>query len=137
MTVDASAGVGGLAVRYDERFHVEVEAGDGAITARAVIGGLVQEWTHPTRRRSSTCTSTRCRATPGRRSSCSATSDVFRLGDSPLGATIDGNACSSAEVDGSFLSSETTESFTGRVIGVYAVTGDVSFQSWIAEGDDE
>ena len=68
----------------------------------------------------------------GRRAGFVSTSDVFHLG-----ATIDGERVELAEVDGRFLSSETTESFTGRVIGLYAVTGDVSFQRWIAEGDDE
>ena len=60
------------------------------------------------------------------------TSDIFHLA-----ATIDGERVDLGQIDGRFLSSETTESFTGRVIGLYAVTGDVSFQRWIAEGDDE
>jgi xylan 1,4-beta-xylosidase len=61
-----------------------------------------------------------------------------RTGDEfHLAATTDGERVELATVDGRFLSSETTESFTGRVIGVYAVTGVVSFQRWIAEGDDE
>lgn len=127
---DASAGVGGLAVRYDERFHVEIEAGEGALTARAVIGGLVQEWTHPydggvvdlhldSRK-------------PAAAAGFPRTSDVFHLG-----ATLDGERIELAEVDGRFLASETTESFTGRVIGAYAVRGDVAFESWVAEGNDE
>ena len=41
--VDASAGVGGLAVRYDEEFHYEVEVAGGRVTARAVIPGFVRE----------------------------------------------------------------------------------------------
>ena len=61
------------------------------------------------------------------------TSDVFQLGFTDE----DGQRVDLAEVDGRFLSSETTESFTGRAIGLYAVTGVVSFQRWIAEGDDE
>jgi beta-xylosidase len=128
--VDACEGVGGLAVRYDERFHVEVEAGNGILTARAVVADLVQEWTEPY---------------PGglvdlhiesRRPVASGgfprTSDVFHLG-----ATVDGGRIELAQVDGRFLSSETAESFTGRVIGVYAVTGDVAVLTWSAEGDDE
>lgn len=42
-----------------------------------------------------------------------------------------------ASFDGRFLSSEVTESFTGRVVGVYAVEGTVRVRTWIAEGDDE
>jgi beta-xylosidase len=128
--MDATNGVGGLAVRYDEHFHVEVEAGTGSVTGRAVVGGLVQETSVPfaggeldlhleSRK-------------PAPTDGFPRTSDVFHLA-----ATIGGERLELGEIDGRFLSSETTESFTGRVIGLYAVTGDVSFQSWIAEGDDE
>ena len=60
------------------------------------------------------------------------TSDVFHLA-----ATIDGERVELAEIDGRFLSSEMTESFTGRVIGVYAVGGEVAASSWVAEGHDD
>lgn len=128
--VDVSAGVGGMAVRYDERFHVEVEAGDGTLTARAVVAGLVQEWKLPltTTALDLHIDSRKPDATPG----FPRTSDVFHLG-----ATIDGERIELAQVDGRFLSSETCESFTGRVIGVYAVSGDVAVEHWTAEGNDE
>ena len=140
---DAAAGVGGLAVRYDERFHVEIEAGDGTITARAVIGGLVQEWTHPHAGGvvDLHLDSLPPSHSPGQTeqllgdetgSAFPFTSDIIHLG-----ATIDGERVQLAEVDGRFLSSETTESFTGRVIGLYARSGDVSFHFWLAEGNDE
>lgn len=35
------------------------------------------------------------------------------------------------------LSNPLIISFTGRVIGVYAVEGDVAVLRWTAEGDDE
>ncbi|WP_206477088.1 glycoside hydrolase family 43 protein [Microbacterium sp. KRD172] len=128
--VDVSAGVGGVAVRYDEHFHVEVEAGDGTLTARAVVAGLVQEWTVPL------TTTALDLHIDSRKPEAAAgfprTSDVFHLG-----ATIDGERIELAQIDGRFLSSETCESFTGRVIGVYAVSGDVAVQRWTAEGDDE
>jgi xylan 1,4-beta-xylosidase len=128
--MDASAGVGGLAVRYDEHFHVEVEAGAGSVTARAVVSGLVQEWTVPFAGDELELHIDSRKPVP--------TGGFPRTGDEfDLAATIDGKRTVLATVDGRFLSSETTESFTGRVIGLYAVTGDVSFQSWIAEGDDE
>ena len=130
VTADVSAGVGGLAVRYDENFHVELEAGAGAVIARVRLGGLSQQWSHPfdgdvldlhlaSRR-------------PAGATGMVSTSDVFHLG-----ATIDGERVELAEVDGRFLSSEVTESFTGRVIGLYALRGDVAFRDWIAEGSDE
>jgi len=128
--MDAAAGVGGLAVRYDERFHVEVEAGGGAVIGRAVVGGLVQEKSVPFDGGQLELHLDSRKPAPA--DGFPRTSDVFHLA-----ATIDGERVELGEVDGRFLSSETTESFTGRVIGLYAVTGDVSFQSWIAEGDDE
>ncbi|MFK4762483.1 family 43 glycosylhydrolase [Microbacterium sp. ZW T5_45] len=128
--IDVAAGVGGLAVRYDERFHVEVEAGDGVITARAVIADLVQEWTVPlTADVLELHIDSRPPAPSG---GFPRTSDVFHLAASVAGERIE-----LAEVDGRFLSSETTESFTGRVIGAYALRGDIAVTSWTAEGDDE
>lgn len=127
--LDASAGVGGLAVRYDERFHVEIEADAAAVTARAVIGGLVQEWTTPYP--GGTVELHLDARKPTGSGGLPRTSDVLHLG-----ATIGGERIDLAEVDGRFLSSETTESFTGRVIGVYAVDGDIAVESWIAEGED-
>jgi xylan 1,4-beta-xylosidase len=130
--LDVSAGVGGLAVRYDERFHVEVEAGRGVVTARAVLAGLEQEWTHPLdAAEAGDLALSIASVPPAAGDGLVSTSDVFRLS-----ATIGGERVVLAEVDGRFLSSEVTESFTGRVIGVYAVEGDVAVASWIAEGDD-
>jgi xylan 1,4-beta-xylosidase len=131
VTTDVSAGVGGLAVRYDERFHVQIEAGDGRIVARAELGGLRQEWSQPF---DGAVLDLHIASRPpaGLAGAIVSTSDVFHLG-----ATVDGERVELAQVDGRFLSSEVTESFTGRVIGVYAVDGVVSFHRWIAEGDDE
>jgi beta-xylosidase len=128
--LDVSRGVGGLAVRYDERFHVEIEAGAGAVTARAILGGLAQEWSRPFE--GDMLDLHLASRKPEGGVGLVSTSDVFHLG-----ATIDGERIELAEVDGRFLSSEVTESFTGRVIGVYAVEGAVAVHSWTAEGDDE
>ncbi len=131
VTTDAAHGVGGLGVRYDENFHVELEASAGVVTARAVVSGLVQEWAaeyaggpvelHLDSRR------------PEPTRGFARTSDFFHLGFTPAG----GERVELAVVDGRFLSSETTESFTGRVIGLYAAAGDVAFSRWIADGDDD
>lgn len=127
--VDVSAGVGGVAVRYDERFFVSIEAGDGVVTARAVIMGLEQEWSAPlpgdvvTLHLDSTKPTGEWRMV--------ASSDEFRLGFTPGGERVD-----LATVDGRFLSSEVAESFTGRVIGAFAARGEVAVLSWISEGDD-
>jgi xylan 1,4-beta-xylosidase len=130
VVVDVSGGVGGLAVRYEERFHLEVEAGAGRIVARASFAGLVQEWTAPLAY--PTLTLRIESLPPAADGPFPRTSDVFRLS-----ATVEGRRIDLAEIDGRFLSSETAESFTGRVLGVYAREGRVDATRWIAEGDDE
>ncbi|MFK4834654.1 family 43 glycosylhydrolase [Microbacterium sp. ZW T2_14] len=130
VTVDVAEGVGGLAVRYDERFHVEIEAGAGEIVGRACIGGLVQEWRAPFD--GDTLDLHLESRKPAGAQGFPRTSDVFHLA-----ATVDGERIELGEVDGRFLSSETAESFTGRVIGVYAVAGEIAVERWIAEGDDD
>ena len=127
--IHVTDGVGGLAVRYDERFHVEIEAGGGRVVARAVVGGLVQEWPHPFDGQALELTL--ASRPPAATAGLPLTSDLIHLS-----ATIDGAERELAQVDGRFLASETTESFTGRVIGVYAVSGEVRVDSWVAEGHD-
>ncbi|SIT89951.1 glycoside hydrolase family 43 protein [Microbacterium sp. RU33B] len=128
---DVARGAGGIAVRYEERFHLEIEAGNGSVTARASFMGLEQEWRHPFEGDVVDLHLDSARPASGWR--MVATSDVFRLGFTPLG----GERIDLAEVDGRFLSSEVAESFTGRVIGLYAADGEVAFERWVAEGDDE
>ncbi|WES63074.1 family 43 glycosylhydrolase [Microbacter sp. GSS18] len=130
VTIDVSDGVGGLAVRYDEQFRIEIEAGRGAVVARAHVGGLHQEWSHPFTG-DTIDLHLASQAPTGPTSGMLPTSDVFHLA-----ATIDGERVELAQIDGRFLSSEVTESFTGRVIGVYAVEGRVAVTRWVAEGHD-
>ncbi|MFT4305978.1 MAG: family 43 glycosylhydrolase [Microbacterium sp.] len=128
--VDVSAGAGGLAVRYDEAFRIELEARPGEVSARACVGGLEQTWTQEL---SSPVVDLHLDSVPpGPGTGMVATSDLFRLGFTSAGGT----RVDLAEIDGRFLSSEVTESFTGRVIGVYAVAGDLVVHSWLSEGDD-
>lgn len=129
--LDVSAGVGGLAVRYDERFHLSIQAGDGRVTARASFMGLEQEWSLPLAGQVVDLHLDSRRPAPGWR--MVATSDEFHLGFTASG----GERVDLAVVDGRFLSSEVAESFTGRVVGVYAVAGEIAVQSWRSEGDDE
>jgi xylan 1,4-beta-xylosidase len=128
--VDVSAGTGGLAVRYDEQFHVDLEVGGGRIVARAAIGGLLQEWVHPFSGDEVDLHIVSRRPAGG--GGLVSTSDVFHLA-----ATVAGERIELAQIDGRFLSSEVTESFTGRVIGLYAIEGHISASSWVAEGNDE
>ena len=128
--VDVSDGVGGLAVRYDERFHVGIEAGDGVLRAHATLGGIEQEWVEPF---DGTEVELFLRTRgPEPTGGFPRTSDVIELG-----AVVDGAEQVLAEIDGRFLSSEVTESFTGRVTGVFAVRGTVAIDWFAYEGDDE
>ncbi|WOF24282.1 family 43 glycosylhydrolase [Microbacterium betulae] len=132
VTVDLApvAGVGGLAVRYDEEFHVELEVGGGLVTARAVVPTLRQEWTLPY---DGGAVSLRISSRQGAGGGFGTPRDELVLAASVGGAEF----AELARVDGRFLSSETAESFTGRVIGLYAVDGEVTATRWVAEGDDD
>lgn len=128
--VDASQGVGGLAVRYDEGFHYEVEAGNGRVTARAVVPGFVRESSVevPDEVVTLVLSSAPARAEGmGHQSS-----DMVSLGF--LGA--DGSVTVMEEVDGRYLSNEVAASFTGRVFGVYATQGTVAVDRIDYRGDN-
>ncbi|MFJ3772362.1 family 43 glycosylhydrolase [Streptomyces sp. NPDC090075] len=118
-TVDVSDGAGGLAARCDERHHLGIEAqtGDGgtAVTARAVLAGLRQEWrlTLP-----ASPVELRIEMRPPAQPSPALGGDRIRL-------LADGTLL--AELDGRYWTTETSASFTGRVIGVYAREGTVRF----------
>ena len=128
--IDVSDGTGGLAVRYDERFFIEIEADGESVTARAHIGGLLQEW-------SAAAAADVIDLHLGSRPPQAGAAMVTTSDEFHLAATVDGTRIDLARIDGRFLSSEVTESFTGRVIGVYAVSGEVALTSWTAEGHDE
>jgi beta-xylosidase len=119
--VDASAGRGGVAARHDEDHFLVVEAIGARVTARAVLAGLERSW------------------------SCTVGADELRLGmelEAPsadfrdgmvgggtirLWAESAGERQVLAEVDGRYWSFEVAKSFTGRVLGVYAADGTVTF----------
>lgn len=127
--LEVSAGRGGLGVRYDERFHLELEADATTVTARAVVAGLTQEWSMPGAASIALHLVVR---RPSNDRGFVQTSDVIELA-----ATVDGTRTVLAEIDGRFLSSEVTESFTGRVIGVFATSGTIVVDSVDYRGDDE
>jgi hypothetical protein len=51
-----------------------------------------------------------------------------------LQAIIDGKPVTLAELDGRYLSAETAASFTGRVAGLFASNGTVTFDRFRSEG---
>ncbi|WP_029068164.1 glycoside hydrolase family 43 protein [Jonesia quinghaiensis] len=124
--VDTSAGIGGLSMRYDEAHHYSVEARGNQVIARACVATLSQEWSIERPAGTTRVWMTTRAVTPGFAAmSC----DEVILGvDGPHGPI------ELAVVDGRFLSAESTCSFTGRVIGVYCESGEVSFQNFSYTG---
>lgn len=128
--VDASAGVGGLVVRYDDEFHYEVEVSGRQVTARAVIPGFAREASAdaPDGPVELVLTS----RVPVAEGLGHVSSDVVGLGF----VGVDGEVELLAEVDGRYLSNETAGSFTGRVFGLYAESGTVAIDHLVYSGDN-
>ena len=116
-TVDASAGAGGLAARYDEDHWFCLEARGTVVTARAQLAGVAQSWqaTVP-----AGDVELRIEMTRPAASFNFAAMGGDRIRLLAAGALV-------AELDGRYWTAETCASFTGRVIGVYASQGTVSF----------
>jgi len=133
-TVDVSAGTGGLAVRYDEDTHYEIEArqdgGRTVLTARACVPGLRQEWSGELPVGPLTLHLDARPAENGFGSAAMTSDQVV------LWAQVGRQQVELAQVDGRYLSAETAASFTGRVIGLYAVEGTVTFTGYRAHGAD-
>lgn len=136
VAVDVSSGVGGLAVRYDEDSFYAIEAeftGSGTrVTARAVIPSFEQEWTAelPEGPVTLVLESERDGGVgfgPGQM-----TSDFV-----VLRAEAGGVSRTLARLDGRYLSAETATSFTGRVLGLYAVEGAPAFSAYRYSGTDD
>lgn len=134
--VDVTAGSGGLAVRYDEDLHYEIEAGGGKVVARAAVAGLLQEWSREiggdTGLDPAALELVMTANPPTPVGFGHASSDMVGLGV----RTADGEIELLAEIDGRFLSCETAASFTGRVFGVWARTGTVAVDRIAYRGDD-
>jgi len=120
VTVDASGGTGGLAARYDEDHWFCLEARGTAVTARAHIAGLAQSWQAEVPVGD---VELRMEMTPPPKSFNTAATGGDRIRLLAAG-TLD------AELDGRYWTAETCTSFTGRVIGLYASEGTVSFGRW-------
>ena len=118
-TLDAAAGVGGLSVRFDEQFHLDLEVDGAEVTATMFANLLRQSWTH-TRADEAAEVRLRLVAEP-------ADSGTFgvTVGCDLLKAEVfDGGAwVTVGSTDGRYLSSDVCESFTGRVAGPYARSG--------------
>jgi beta-xylosidase len=116
-TVAAESGAGGLALRYDEQHWICLEARGATVTARAHVAGLAQAW--------------QVNVPPGdvelriEMSLPSGGYNTARLGADRIRLLAGGALVT--ELDGRYWTSETCASFTGRVIGLFASAGTVSF----------
>jgi len=126
-TADASAGTGGLALRYDEQHHIAVEVTGTTVTARASLAGLGQQW----------------------RAAVPAGEVELRIEMAPPPATFGSTGLGGdrirlfaagillAELDGRYWTAETCASFTGRVLGLYAIAGTVRFADYRYTGGEQ
>ncbi|MCU1445212.1 glycoside hydrolase family 43 protein [Cryobacterium sp.] len=133
--VEPGSGLGGLGVRYDEDHHYEIEVGDGIVTARACVAGIRQEWTTklaPELVVDGAVTLGLDTVPPDATSMLSGlTSDLVVLSVGTGAARVE-----LARVDGRYLSQETAASFTGRVLVLYAVRGEVAFAAFRYSGTE-
>jgi xylan 1,4-beta-xylosidase len=129
VTVDVGSGVGGLAVRFDELHHYEIEVGGGVVTARGAVSSIRQEWRVPAPSTAVTL-HLECLPPTGSKLLDILRSDIVVLSVSAPG----GEKHEVARLDGRYLSQEAAASFTGRVIGLYAVTGEVAFSDFRYDG---
>lgn len=121
-------GAGGLSVRYDENAHYDLELADGKLLARSVVSRITHEIVHESSSLANAMSpkgelTLYMELAPGGQgfNLDAQTSDFIRLGY----LDINGDKQQVAEFDGRYLSAEVTCSFTGRVIGVYALDSSV------------
>lgn|GEM_PF-198717 len=129
LTVRASLDVadgarGGLALRLDEEHHYEVDVADGVAMAVARIGPLrTVVGSHPV---GDGPVVVRIGITPTDGWDPRQGPDVVTLGVE----AADGDLVELAALDGRYLSTEVAGGFTGRIVGPYAVEGDVAVD-WV------
>ena len=132
--VDATSGAGGLAFRYDEQHHVSLEArgsgGTTRVTALATVAGLRQSWSADLPGHE---VELRIEMTPPPAGFSTEALGADRV---RLIASAGEEAVVLTELDGRFWTAETTASFTGRVVGLFATAGTVTFTRFRAEGTD-
>lgn len=115
--VDAPRGVeAGLAVHLDEAHHCEVAVHGDRVLARTRIGPVVQVLADAPRPTGPVALVVSC--APG-----GAGPDVVRLGFEEG----DGDTHVLADLDGRYLSTEVAGGFTGRLLGIYCVGGEATF----------
>lgn len=132
--VDASAGRGGLAARHDEVHWFALEAqGDGGtttVTARAALAGFERTWQAEFAAAEVELRMELLRPPSGFVPAAAGGGTVR------LTAAADDREVVLAEFDGRYWSFEVASSFTGRVVGLYAADGTVTFAGLRYRGTD-
>ena len=125
LTVD---GIGGISLRYDEAAHYDLELKNGNLTARFAVSSVVHEvpatgfdLSAASQASGSVRLFMEYKPTAVVFGIAGQSSDFIDFG----WVDLDGIKHVVATFDGRFLSNEVTTSFTGRVVGVYCVTGTV------------
>ncbi|MEU8023517.1 glycoside hydrolase family 43 protein [Micromonospora haikouensis] len=130
--VDATGGRGGLAVRLDERHHYEIEAGDGEVRVLARIGSVLSTVATRPVGAGPVCLRVDVVAPSPGDWHPAKEPDVLRFGIEAADGTYD----VLGTLDGRYLSTEVAGGFTGRVVGMYAGAGSVSFDWFDYEPGD-
>jgi beta-xylosidase len=132
--VDASAGRGGLAARHDEVHFFGLEArGDGTtttVTARAALAGFERTWQAEFPAGEVELRMELLRPPSGFVPAAAGGGTVRLI------AAADDREVVLAEFDGRYWSFEVAKSFTGRVVGIYAAEGTVTFSGLRYRGSD-
>lgn len=120
-------GVGGLTVRYDEEHHYDLEINGDEIVSRACIPTISTEFRAPLPSGTVVLFAEMTPPPPSQYSGM--TCDIIQLGYD----SHDGTRTVVGAFDGRSLSAETACSFTGRVIGLYCVPGEMWFGRYCEE----
>lgn len=132
--VDAEHATAGLAIRFDEAHHYEIEASGTAagnrVVARGRLSGIQQEWdaelpAGPVLLRVEVVPPPGGMAGHGQHE---------RIVLSAAPEAEPEQVVTLAELDGRYLSVEVAKSFTGRVIGLYSRTGTARFANYCYRG---
>jgi xylan 1,4-beta-xylosidase len=116
---DPGAGSGGLAVRLDEHHYYAVEVGGGEVRCLARIGPIAQRVAARALQPGPAMLRIDIDPSPP---TLGGPPDLIRLGFE-AGDRVE----TLAELDGRYLSTEVAGGFTGRVIGMYATDGTLTF----------
>ncbi|GIM90085.1 glycoside hydrolase family 43 protein [Paractinoplanes toevensis] len=131
VTIDATNGAGGLALRYDEGLYIAIEARGSTVTATAVVSTLRQEWTATLPPGEITL---RIETAPPPEGFGAEATGGDRI---RLLAAAGGEQRVLTELDGRHWSAESAGgSFTGRVTGMFAAEGTVSFGTFSYRGSE-